>query len=459
FDIGGHSLLAVQVISRLRQLLSVEVPLSELFAKPVLADFAQALAGMQQASLPAITAAKRDAKIPLSFAQQRLWFLAQLGEHVSRAYHMPMGLRLVGPLDTQALRHSLDQLVARHEALRTTFESVNDEPSQVIADVASSQFDLIEHDFTDLINQDDALDTLRIEEAHAAFDLHRGPLIRGRLITLRDDEHVLLITQHHILSDGWSLGVLVNELSALYAGYKKGNLHPLAPLTVQYADYALWQRRWLTDAALQRQADYWKSTLTGAPALLELPTDRPRPAEQNYVGDLIEFNLGADLTRGIKALCQQHGTTMFMTLLASWSVLMARLSGQNDVVIGTPTANRNYHEVEGLIGFFVNALALRIDLSNAPTVETLLAQVKEKALAALQHQDIPFEQVVELIQPERSLSHNPLFQIVFAWQNAPSGQLQLEELTLMPLARMGHATSIFDLSLHLWDAEDTITGA
>jgi non-ribosomal peptide synthetase component F len=458
FELGGHSLLAVQVISRVRQLLGVEVELRELFARPILKDFARGLAGAAQSVLPRVTRAEADERQALSFAQQRLWFLAQLDPKQSQTYHMPFGLRLTGLLDREALVKSLNRLVARHEALRTTFPAIGGEAIQRIIPPEDSQFHLVEHDLRGHVNIETELERYALEEARASFDLDRGPLIRGRLIRTEEQGYALLITMHHIVSDGWSMGVFFRELSALYRAYRQGEADPLPPMAVQYADYAAWQRRCLAWEILQEQADYWRRVLAGAPALLELPTDRPRPIQQDFAGAMVGWTLDEELTKGLKALSRCHGTTLFMTLLASWAVLLARLSGQQEVVIGTVTANRNRRELEDLIGFFVNTLALRVDVSGSPTVGELLQRVKVLTLGAQQHQDIPFEQVVEIVRPERSLAHNPLFQVMFVWQNTPSGDLELPGLKLAPLKAVPHATASFDLTLSLMEVGERIKG-
>ncbi|HEU4558483.1 MAG TPA: amino acid adenylation domain-containing protein, partial [Longimicrobium sp.] len=424
FELGGHSLLAVQVISRVRQRLEVEVALADLFARPVLADFARGLESASRAELPPIEPVERGADLPLSFAQQRLWFIDQL-EGAGAAYNIPTRQRLRGELDGAALRRALDWIVARHEALRTTFAEVNGEAVQRIAPAEESPFQLTEHDLRGDPESGAELHRLIAEESGAPFDLERGPLIRGRLVRMADDDHVLLITMHHIVSDAWSMGVFTRELGALYAAFQAGDPDPLPPLPIQYADYAVWQRKWVDGEVLQAQAQYWAETLGGAPELLELPTDHVRPARQDFSGGGIGIALDPGLTAGLKALSQRHGATLFMTLLAGWAAVLGRLSGQDDVVIGTPTANRGRSEIEGLIGFFVNTLALRVDFSGAATVADVLARVKERALGAQANQDIPFEQVVELLQPARSLSHTPLFQVVFSWQNAAALGLEL----------------------------------
>jgi amino acid adenylation domain-containing protein len=459
FELGGHSLLAVQVISRARQSLGIEVTLNSLFARPVLSDFVRGLANVRATAAPLIMPLEGQERLALSFAQQRLWFLAQFDPKQSRAYHIPLGLRLMGSLDRVALRRSLDRIVARHEALRTTFIAIDGEPVQCIAPERGSQFHLLEHDLRDDAEAAAELARLAAEDADAPFDLELGPLIRGRLICQAAEEYTLLITMHHIVCDGWSIGVFFRELSALYYAFRRGEADPLPPLAVQYADYAAWQRRYLAGEVLQEHADYWRVTLAGAPALLELPTDRLRPVQQDFAGAIATCSLDEELTKALKALSRRKGTTLFMTLLASWAVLLARLSGQPEVVIGTPSANRNRREIEELIGFFVNPLPLRVDVSGSPTVGELLERVKAVALEAQQHQDLPFEQVVQIMRPERRLSYTPLFQVMFGWQNTPGRDLELPGLELAPLPQVPHTTTRFDLSLSLIEARERIEGA
>ena len=406
--------------------------------------------------LPAILPVGRDGALPLSFAQQRLWFLAQI-QGASAAYHIAGGLRLRGKLDRQALQQALDRIVARHEALRTTFVMRDGEAMQRIA-AAAVGFALTEHDLCGAREATAELGRLAAEEASAPFNLAQGPLIRGRLVRLMEDEHVLLMTMHHIVSDGWSLGVLTRELSALYAAFARGDQDPLAPLAVQYADYAVWQRQWLSGEVLQRQAAYWKEQLADAPALLTLPADHARPAQADYAGASVEVRLDAPLTGALKALSLRHGLTLHMTLLASFAALLARLSGQDEVVIGSPVANRARREIEDLIGFFVNTLALRIDVSGTPSFAELLGRAKAVSLSAQEHQDLPFEQVVEIVQPPRSLSHAAVFQAMLAWQNAPQGALELPGLTLLGLEGGAEAAK-FDLTLSLGEAGNEIVGS
>ncbi|MBI6548641.1 non-ribosomal peptide synthetase, partial [Xenorhabdus lircayensis] len=411
----------------------------------------------------------RDNGVPLSWTQQRLWFLAQLDPAAQTAYHMSAGLNLQGSLNLNALQAALDRIVARHEILRTTIVTVEDKAQQIISD-ADCGFSLIQEDFSQLFSeqpttaeqaeseQQAAIEKAAYLEANRPFDFVNGPLVRGRLLKLAEDRHILLLTQHHIISDGWSVGVLMHELSTLYRAFSQGQPDPMPALTIQYADYVLWQKKWLQEEVLGKQVNFWRNTLQGAPALLELPTDRPRPAKQSYAGGRVNLTLPPALQAGLKDLSQRHGTTLFMTLLAGWATLLSRISGQDDIVIGTPIANRQQSELASLIGFFANTLALRVQLHNNPSVSELLAQVKEQALNAYVHQDLPFEQLVETLQPSRSLSHSPIFQVMLATNNTPGQRrFELPGLTLdeRPLIRN---SSYFDLTLSLDETEDCLVG-
>ncbi|WP_152640507.1 condensation domain-containing protein [Xanthomonas sp. MUS 060] len=455
FALGGHSLLAVRVASRLRQELGVEIGVADLFVHATLEQLAVCVESSQKTVLSQIVPLAHDAPRVLSFAQQRLWFLSQF-ECISQAYHISGGLRLRGLLDTQALRRALDRIVARHASLRTTFALVDGQTLQQVA-AEDSGFHLIDHDLRGVLDRERELEQLLTEQAQVPFALEHGPLIRGWLIRLADDECVLFISMHHIVSDGWSMAILIDELSVLYRAFARGEADPLAPLPIQYADYASWQRQWLVGELLQQQADYWREALSGAPVLLELPTDRPRPARQDHAGAMLDVVVDPQQAQALKALSQRHGLTLYMTLLASWALLLSRLSGQNDVVIGSPVANRGRSETERLIGFFVNTLALRVELSGSPTLAQLLASVKERALQAQAHQDIPFEQVVELVQPPRSLAHTPLCQVMFAWQNTPQGVLDLGEIETSEIG-VARTSAHFDLSLSLEESENEIVG-
>jgi amino acid adenylation domain-containing protein len=405
--------------------------------------------------LPRIGAAARDEPAPLSFAQQRLW-LPERMEEVSQPDHIALGFRLIGTLDEPALRRALDRVVARHEALRTSFALRNGEPVQRVAP-ADVGFALREHDLRQHDNAAGELQRLVIEEAEAPFDLETGPLVRGRLIRLADREHVLLVTIHPIVADGASAGVLTGEMSALYAAFREGRADPLPVLAIQYADYAIWQRRWLSSEALEAQSDYWRGVLAGAPALLDLPTDRPRPAHLDHAGASVPLVLDARLTAALKALGLRHGAGLFVTLLAGWAALLARLSGEDDVVIGSLVANRTRTEIAPLIGLFANTLALRLDVSGSPGVSELLQRVKARVLEARQHLDVPWEHVVERVRPPRSLAHAPVFQVMFAWQNDADGGLQLPGLTVTPVA-MPRSVANFDLTLSLAEAGERIAG-
>ncbi|WP_219847638.1 non-ribosomal peptide synthase/polyketide synthase [Photorhabdus hindustanensis] len=457
FALGGHSLLAVRVMNRVAAL-GIELPLTTLFKSPSLAAFAEEISARldkQGGTLPAIMSISREGMLPLSFAQQRLWFLAQFNG-VSDTYHIPVALHLRGQLDIAAWQQALNALFARHEALRSVFVSVNGQP-QVQLLGPDGGLPLSQHDLRGIPNVETVLERLSTEEAYTPFDLNSGPLIRASLIRLMDDEYQFLFTQHHIISDGWSVNVLIRELSALYTAFLAKQSDPLPPLVIQYPDYAAWQRQWLSAERVQVQSDYWRTMLADAPVLLDLPADRPRPSEQSFAGNIVPIKLDAELTTSLKRLSEQHGVTLFMTLLSAWAMVLSRLSGQEDLVIGTPSAGRSRQEVESLIGFFVNTLALRIDLSGELTVTELLARVRQTALAAQEHQDLPFEQVVEIVQPPRQLAHTPLFQVMFAWQNNENTEWQLPGLVVSP-ADQDFDVVKFDLELNLSEEEGRIVG-
>ncbi|REF28437.1 amino acid adenylation domain-containing protein [Xenorhabdus cabanillasii] len=459
FELGGHSLLTVQAAARLREKLNLEVTLQDLFTHPVLADLAASLMHAAQSVQPVILPADRQQPLPLSWAQQRLWFLAQLDSAAQAAYHIAGGLELHGVLNPAALQAALDRIVARHEILRTTITVIDGEARQIIGE-ADRGFALIYRDLSPLSPAEQKMARAAAAQAEARqdFDFTQGPLVRAQLLKLADQHHILLVTQHHIISDGWSMNILTKEFSALYQAFCQQQPDPLPPLPIQYADYALWQRQWLQGDRLDQQVNYWRNALQDAPVLLELPTDRVRPPEQSYRGDLVRFTLSPALSTGLHALSQRHGTTLFMTLLAGWAVLLSRLSGQPDVVIGTPVANRRYSELEPLIGFFANTLALRVRLEDNPTIKALLARVKAHALDAYAHQDLPFEQLVEALQPPRSLSHSPVFQVMMDLDNtANQPRFHLPELTLSELPS-DRKTTQFDLSLSLNDSENGLTG-
>ncbi len=393
---------------------------------------------------------RKDAdSYPLSFAQQRLWFLDQF-EPDSSFYNTPAAVRLTGQLNLPSLRQSLNEIVRRHEALRTTFISVDGGPQQVITPTLSVTLQLL--DLRELSENERETEARRLisEEARRPFDLEQELLFRATLCRLAENENVLFINMHHIVSDGWSFGVLFRELTALYQAFSKGDPSPLPELPIQYADYAAWQRDWLRGEALEKQLSYWRQQLSGELPILELPVDRPRPAVQTFRGGERQFViLPKSLSEALEALSRQEGGTLFMTMLAAFKTLLSRYTNQEDIIVGSPIANRNRAEIEGLIGFFVNTLVLRTELSGDPTFRELLGRVRETTLGAYEHQDVPFEKLVEELRPERDLSHAPLFQVMFALQNAPGKALELEGLTLHPL-RIDHGTSKFDLTLFMW---------
>ena len=454
FELGGHSLLAVQLVSRIRKVLNVEVALSELFTHPELAALATRLEAAAPATLSQIPLLSRAGRLQLSLAQQRLWFLSQM-EEVSAAFNIRGEVRLSGALNPEVLQRALQRIVQRHEALRTCFELCDGEPLQRVkpqAELVVQEHDLRRH-------PEPESEAQRLSEAHAqiGFDLRQEVPVRVLLLRLAPEEYLLQVVMHHIASDGWSVGVLLEELSTLYGAYLRGEEDPLPPLSIQYADYAAWQRGWLAAGELAQQSQFWRDNLSGAPTLLELPTDRPRPVQQDQAGDNVPVQLDSRLSERLEELSQRHGVTLYMTMLASWAALLARLSNQEEVVIGSPVAGRNRAEIEPLIGFFVNTLALRLDLQGEPTLAQLLARTKAQVLAAQRHQDLPFDQVVEMVNPPRSPAHTPLFQVIFDWHNIPVSDLRMAGVQVSPVDEVLNRAR-FDLTLLLTQGPTGITG-
>ena len=405
---------------------------------------------------PQILPVPKHRAIPLSFAQARLWFLNQL-EGESATYNMPAALQLIGSLHVVALEQAIAEIVRRHEILRTTFKMVNGSPVQVIDPDFTVTLPVVDLQSLPAEEQSTTVQQLITDEEQRPFNLLNGPLLLVAILRLAKQEHVLLVTMHHIVSDGWSIGIFVQELSTLYAAFSTGTPSPLPELPVQYADFAVWQRQWLSGEVLQTQLNYWKQQLTGAPPVLKLPTDRPRPPVQTFQGSTEDFHINCEVTGRLVTLSQESGVTLFMTLLAAFATLLSRYSGQEEIVIGSPIASRNRREIESLIGFFVNSLVLRINLKGNPSFAELLDQVRQVALGAYAHQDLPFEQLVEALQPERSLSHSPLFQVMFILQNAPMGKLELPGLTLTPFD-MENVTAKFDLTLAITETKQGLIG-
>ncbi|MCP5150482.1 MAG: amino acid adenylation domain-containing protein [Chromatiales bacterium] len=458
FEIGGHSLLATQVASRIREAFAVELPLAEVFANPTLDAMARWVEtargqGTGTGDAPPLVAVERPEVVPLSFAQERLWFLDQLTPD-SPAYNIPLAIELQGELDRDALRRTLAALVARHETLRTHFDDHEGRPCQVVR--AEVEVALPITDLRTLAEPDrePALQRLMREEALRPFDLANGPVIRAHLLHDREQHHVLLLTLHHIVADGWSLGVLFRELGTLYRAFSRREDPRLPPLPVQYVDFTLWQREWLRDERLQRGMDYWRGRLQDLP-VLQLPTDRPRPPLLSARGGTRVRVLDDTLRAGLDRLCREEGVTLFMAMLTGLAALLRRYSGQDDLVVGSPIANRNRAETEGLIGFFVNPLVLRIDAAGQPSYRELLRRVRDCALSAYEHQDVPFEMLVDAFEAQRDPSRNPMFQVSLAVQNAPVEQLDLEGLTLSMVARDELVTR-FDIELHVWETPEAL---
>ncbi|HEU4558925.1 MAG TPA: amino acid adenylation domain-containing protein, partial [Longimicrobium sp.] len=398
-----------------------------------------------------------DAPAPLSFAQERLWFLDRL-EPGSAAYNIPAALRLAGALDARALERALGEIVRRHEALRTVFSEVDGSPVQVIVPFGGFAVPVEVLPELSEADREAAVRRRTGEEARRAFDLSAGPLFRAALLRLGEEEHVLLLSMHHIVSDGWSMGVLQRELNTLYAVYREGRESPLPELAVQYADYAVWQREQLEGEGLERQIAYWREHLAGAPELLELPTDHPRPPVHTFRGASVPVELSPELLEQLQALARGEGATLYMVLLGAFQVLLGKYSGSDDVVVGSPVAGRTRKEAEELIGFFVNTLVLRTELGGDPSFREVLGRVREATLGAYAHQEVPFEKLVAELQPERSLSHSPLFQVMFALQNAEGRGGGLPGLKVSGVGAE-LAIAKFDLSLTLAETPQGLSGA
>ncbi|MGB9181258.1 MAG: condensation domain-containing protein, partial [Pyrinomonadaceae bacterium] len=440
FDLGGHSLLATQAISRARDAFQTEMQLQSIFDHPTVATLAQYISqqtgggnGAQQ-----IPGSPKAGHYPLSYGQQRLWFIEQLMPG-NTAYHIHETIHFTDPLNRAALEQSLREIVRRHESLRTVFASRDGEPVQLI----SPSLVLPLH-FLDLSHLQDAEQNAQLQLFYAAeldrrFSLSSGPLLRTSLVRLAHNHHLLVVCMHHIISDGWSMKVFRRELDLLYEAFSQGQPSPLSDLPIQYADYAVWQRDHLTGRVLEEHLSYWRTQLRGAPEVLELPADRQRPLAQSYRGAYRWWVLSEELSEGVKALSREAGVTLFMSLLAGFEVLLWRYTGEEDVVVGTPIANRQRTEVEGVIGFFVNTVVLRVRVRGEMRVRELLREIKEVTLSAYGHQEMPFERLVAEMRPERDLRHNPLFQVLFALQNqnAPSGAAQVSAQAGLMAEEMG----------------------
>ena len=447
FAIGGHSLMATQLLSRIRKVFQVDLPMRALFDAPTLSGMAEGIASARSGSqgreeLP-IVPVPREGRLPLSFAQRRLWFLDQL-EPGSAAYVVPTAVRLAGRVDEGALERSVSELVRRHESLRTTFPTDLGEPIQEIAAPIAVKLPIL--DLSEIPRAASAARSIARAEAEQPFDLERGPLWRVRLLRLDEDDHVFLFTTHHIVSDAWSKGVLLSEIGALYQAFASGRPSPLPELPVQYADFVHWQRAWLQGQVLERQIAHWRDHLAGAPPVLALPTDLPRPPLATLRGAYQALAFSDELSASLRALARREGVTMFMTLLAAFEVVLSCFAGQEDFVVGANIANRNRAEVEGLIGFFVNLLPLRADLTGDPAFRELLSRVRETSLGAYAHQDVPFEVLVQELKIEREAGRPPLVQVVFTFQTAPPGLPELPGLAVTAFNE-GNDSVKFDLVL------------
>jgi acyl carrier protein len=447
FELGGHSLLATQVVSRLRACFKVEVALRNVFEFPTLAGLAEsvdrAIGTQQGAMAPALQPVPRGQDLPLSFAQQRLWLADQVlaGEAV---YNMPFAMRLKGKLNAFALAQAMQEIVRRHEALRTNFIAVDGQPMQVIHPARP-----VSVPYKDLSKLPEAerqaeLERLVYEEARYPFDLAHSPLLRAALIHLDDKDNVALCSMHHIVSDGWSIGVLVKEMATLYEAFSEGRPSPLMALPIQYADFAHWQQTWLQGEVLQGHLNYWKQHLGATPPLLQLPTDHPRPSAPNYNSARKLCSIPVESSDSLKGISRREEVTMFMTLFAAFQTLLYRYTNQDDIVMGTAIANRNRAETETLIGCFVNLLALRTDLSGNPTFRELVGRVREVTLGAYAHQDLPFERLVQELHPDRDASVNPLLQVVCVYHNTPMQQLDLPGTSLSFVSRSDYNSMNFE---------------
>ncbi|MEW6736516.1 MAG: SDR family NAD(P)-dependent oxidoreductase, partial [Acidobacteriota bacterium] len=459
FELGGHSLLAIQVASRIRAEFNIELSPRQMFEAPTIAELTEIVtqSRLQQKEhiVSTIKPVVRDGELPLSFAQQRLWFIDQLEPNRS-LYNIPMALRLNGKLDISALELTLSEIIRRHESLRTSFPTVNGQVSQSVSAPQPISLRIIDlSTLNDDKRESQALD-IAVKEANRPFNLAQGPLFRSMLLRLYAQQHVLLVVMHHIITDGWSMGIFIRELTVLYKAFSTGNPSPLQELPIQYVDYAVWQRQWLQADILEQQLNYWRQQLEGVPQLLKLPTDYPRPTIATHNGARQNLFLGKQLSDRLKSLCRQEDITLFMLLLAAFQTLLYRYSGQERIVVGVDVANRNRAEMEGLIGFFINMLAMNVDLSGNPSFRTLLGRVREVALGAYAHQDLPFEKLVEELHPERELNRSPLFQVAFVLQNTPVQAIESSEGLVINNQVIDTQMSPYDLVFSLAQTSDDV---
>lgn len=460
FEIGGHSLLATQIASRLREHFRIQVPVRAIFEAPSIAELAKRMdtARREDQGLvpPPLTSAPRTRDLPLSFAQERLWVLDQI-EPNNPLYNIPRTLRLHGALRTDALERALNEIVRRHESQRTTFAVKDEHPVQVIT--PSVSVPLVVQDLTSLAKESREAEARRmaVEESLRPFDLKQSPLVRALLVRLAGDDHVLQLTMHHIISDAWSAGIFLQELTALYEAFSAGSASPLPELKVQYADYAAQERAWLQGDVLERQLAFWRERLRGIPPVIRLPLDRERPRNRTFAGACEMLHIPADELNAVKALARQEGATLFMTLMAVFQAMLSKYSGEEQIVVGTDLANRTMTETERMIGFFINLMAVRSDLSGNPTFRELLGRVRDGLLESYAHQEVPFPKIVQEVQPERSATHNPIVQVLFVMQNIPRARRELAGLQVEPF-EVPVTTSKFDMAVFVADKPEGLIG-
>ena len=454
FELGGHSLLATQVISRIRNTFQMELPLRTLFEARTIAGLAKWIADAHGGSpdlVPSLVRESREGLLPLSFAQQRLWLAHRLDPD-NPAYNVPCIVRITGKLSTSSLRQALAMLIERHEILRTTYIEHDGLPTQVIASTVDTPFKVVNISEFDVSGYDDAL-RLAGNESRVPFDLRSGPVLRATLFSFSQTDHVFALIMHHIVSDGWSVPLMLKELLALYDALNENRPHTLKELPVQYVDYAIWLRNCQESEAVREQTVYWQAKLAGAPQSIALPFDRPRPRKRSLEGSGLTWEINPAVADGLRSIAIQESATLFMILLACFKATLYSLYQDEDIVVGTDIAGRNRMELEGMVGFFINNLALRTSLSGNPTLRELVTRVRHVALEAYANQDVPFDKMVDLLRPERDPAYTPLFQVLFVLQNTPSVPAASSSITLTP-TRLDTCTSKFDLALFVRERED-----